>query len=133
MEKLHIVTIALLVSGIVLISVSLGTGVASIKGEYWIDYAYMYNTTTSTTASGFPALVVAVATANIGLYTTCHSIATTTTLITGIGNVITTIYTTDCVDLATTGYIDAGLFFFFFFFYFSSVFYCTFCQIHGLL
>ena len=120
MEKLHIVTIALLVSGIVLISVSLGTGVASIKGEYWIDYAY--NTTTSTTASGFPALVVAVATANIGLYTTCHSIATTTTLITGIGNVITTIYTTDCVDLATTGYIDAGLFLFLFFGVFCFLF-----------
>ena len=129
MEKLHFITIALLVSGIVLISVSLGTGVASIKGEYWIDYAY--STTTSTTASGFPALVVAVGTANIGLYTTCYFITTTTILITGIGNVITTINTTDCVDSATTGYIDAGLVFFFFL-YFSPVFYnCTCRKIYG--
>ena len=108
MEKFHIVTIALLVSGIVLISVSLGTGVASIKGEYWIDYAY--STTVSATVSGFPATVVAVATANIGLYTTCYFIATTTTVTTMFGSTTTNINTNDCVDSATTGYISAGLF-----------------------
>ena len=107
MEKLHIVTIALLVSGIVLISVSLGTGVASIKGEYWIDYAY--STTVSATVSGFPALVVAAATAIIGLYTTCYFITTTTTTTvfgTLFGDVTTIINSNDCtcVDSATTGY-----------------------------
>ena len=110
MKKLHIVTIALLVSGIVLISVSLGTGVASIKGEYWIDYAY--STTVSATVSGFPALVVAAATAIIGLYTTCYFITTTTTTVFGtlfgtlFGDVTIIINSNDCtcVDSATTGY-----------------------------
>lgn len=108
MDKLHILTIVLVSCGIAFMTVSLGTGIKSLLDGNWIYYAY--STTVSTTYLGNPATVVAVATANIGLYTTCYNIDTTTTVTTFLGTSTTSLNTNACVDSDSTGYISAGLF-----------------------
>lgn len=108
MDKLHILTIVLVSCGIAFMTVSLGTGIKSLLEGNWIYYAY--STTISTTYLGNPATVVAVATANIGLYTTCYNIDTTTTVTTFLGTSTTSLNTNACVDSDSTGYISAGLF-----------------------
>lgn len=108
MDKLHILTIVLVSCGIAFMTVSLGTGIKSLLEGNWIYYAY--STTVSTTYLGNPATVVAVATANIGLYTTCYNIDTTTTVTTFLGTSTTSLNTNACVDSDSTGYISAGLF-----------------------
>lgn len=108
MDKLHILTIVLVSCGIAFMTVSLGTGIKSLLEGNWIYYAY--STTISTTYLGNPATVVAVATANIGLYTTCYNIDTTTTVTTFLGTSTTFLNTNACVDSDSTGYISAGLF-----------------------
>ncbi|XP_062591165.1 uncharacterized protein LOC134252684 [Saccostrea cucullata] len=104
METAQIIIIVLIISGIVCISVSLGTGIMSLLEDYWIDYAY--STTVSTTVSGLPATVVAVAKANIGLFTTCYNIDTTTTVSTGFSTITTNQNSNACVGSETTGYIS---------------------------
>ncbi|XP_062591196.1 uncharacterized protein LOC134252707 [Saccostrea cucullata] len=104
MDKIQIIIIALIASGVVCMAVSFGVGVASLLDEYWIDYAF--TTTTSATVSGMPATVVAVAKANIGLFTTCYNIDTTTTVTSIFGSTTTNLNTNACVDSATTGYIN---------------------------
>ncbi|XP_011434375.3 uncharacterized protein [Magallana gigas] len=105
MDKLHILTIVLVSCGIAFMTVSLGTGIKSLLEGNWIYYAY--STTVSTTYLGNPATVVAVATANIGLYTTCYNIDTTTTVTTFLGTSTTFLNTNACVDSDSTGYISA--------------------------
>lgn len=107
MEKIPTLIIALLAGGIVSMAVSFGVGVASLLGEYWIDYST--TTTTTATVSGFPATIVAAIRANIGLFTTCYFVDTTTTVTTLFGSTTTSLSTNACVDSATTGYIEAGL------------------------
>lgn len=107
MEKIPTLIIALLAGGIVSMAVSFGVGVASLLGEYWIDYST--TTTTTTTISGFPATIVAAIRANIGLFTTCYFVDTTTTVTTLFGSTTTSLSINACVDSATTGYIEAGL------------------------
>ena len=107
MEKIHTLIIALVAGGIVSMAVSFGVGVASLLGEYWIDYST--TTTTTATVSGFPATIVAAIRANIGLFTTCYFVDTTTTVTTLFGSTTTSLSTNACVDSATTGYIEAGL------------------------
>lgn len=107
MEKTQIIPIALLISGTVFVSVSLGLGVMSLKEDYWIDYAL--TTTTTTTISSFPATIVAVTKANIGLFTTCYNVDTTTTISTGFSTSTSNSNSNGCVDTETTGYIGKGL------------------------
>jgi hypothetical protein len=107
METGQIVSIALLIAGIAFLGVSLGTGIVSLREDYWIDYDL--TTTVSTTISGFPTTIVAVTKANIGLFTTCYNVDTTTTVNTGFSTSTSTSNTNACVDTATTGYIGQGL------------------------
>lgn len=107
MDKIYILSIVLVSCGIAFMTVSLGTGIRSLLEGNWIYYAY--STTVSTTYLGNPATVVAVATANIGLYTTCYNIDTTTTVTTFLGTSTTFLSTNACVDSDSTGYISAGL------------------------
>lgn len=108
MEKIPLLIIVLLAVGIGLMATSFGVGVAGLLGENWIDYAS--TTTTSTTISGAPATIVAVIKANIGLFTTCYIVDTTTTITSIFGSSTTSLSTSDCVNSETTGYVDAGKF-----------------------
>lgn len=108
MEKIPLLIIVLLAVGIGLMATSFGVGVAGLLGENWIDYAS--TTTTSTTISGAPATIVAVIKANIGLFTTCYTVDTTTTITSIFGSSTTSLSTSDCVNSETTGYVDAGKF-----------------------
>lgn len=110
MEKTQLLIVVLLAVGIGLMATSFGVGVAGLLGENWIDYAT--TTTTSTTVSGTPATIVAVIKANIGLFTTCYVVDTTTTITSIFGTSTTSLSTSDCVNSETTGYVDAGKFFF---------------------
>ncbi|XP_048727986.2 uncharacterized protein LOC125645971 [Ostrea edulis] len=104
MEKIQLLTIILISSGIVLMAISFGVGVASLLGEYWIDYAF--TTTTSATVNGMPATVNVVGKANIGLFTTCYNVDTTTTVTSIFGSSTTTLNANNCVDSDTTGYLS---------------------------
>lgn len=105
MEKTQLLVVVLLAVGIGLMATSFGVGVAGLLGENWIDYAT--TTTTSTTVSGTPATIVAVIKANIGLFTTCYIVDTTTTITSIFGTSTTSLSTSDCVNSETTGYVDA--------------------------
>lgn len=105
MEKIPLLIIVLLAVGIGLMATSFGVGVAGLLGGNWIDYAS--TTTTSTTISGAPATIVAVIKANIGLFTTCYTVDTTTTITSIFGSSTTSLSTSDCVNSETTGYVDA--------------------------
>jgi hypothetical protein len=107
MEKTQLLIIILIASGIVMMAVSFGVGVASLLGEYWIDYAF--TTTTSTTVGGMPATINIVGKANIGLFTTCYNVDTATTVTSIFGSSTTNINANNCVDSDTTGYISEGL------------------------